>query len=74
MYKKIKGIIINEYPFEDNSKIINIFTEDKLIGVLAKGAKKIKSPFFSSTSRFSYGEFDIVYKENAIKKLSFTKK
>ena len=48
MYKKIKGIIINEYPFEDNSKIINIFTEDKLIGVLAKGAKKIKSPFFSS--------------------------
>ena len=69
MYKKIKGIIINEYPFEDNSKIINIFTEDKLIGVLAKGAKKIKSPFFSSTSRFSYGEFDIVYKENGLSTL-----
>ena len=26
MYKKIEGIIISEYPIEESSKIINIFT------------------------------------------------
>lgn len=69
MYKKITGIIINEYPFEDTSKIINIFTPDGLVGVLAKGAKKIKSPFFGTTTRFSYGCFDINYKENGLSTL-----
>lgn len=66
MDKKIRGIIINEYPFEDTSKIINIFTSDGIVGVLAKGAKRIKSPFFGSTTRFSYGEFDINYKDNGL--------
>lgn len=69
MYKKIKGIIVNEFPFEDNSKIINIFTENGLISVIAKGAKKLKSPFFSTTTRFNYGEFNIIYKENGLSKL-----
>lgn len=45
MDKKIKGVIVSEYPFEDNSKIINIFTENGLLGVIAKGAKKVRSPF-----------------------------
>lgn len=72
MYKKIKGIIVNEYPYEDTSKIINIFTEDKIVGVLAKGAKRIKSPFFSTTTRFNYGEFDISYKENGLSLLKDT--
>ena len=49
MDKKIKGVIVSEYPFEDNSKIINIFTENGLLGVIAKGAKKVRSPFFSTT-------------------------
>ena len=66
MYKKIKGIVINEYPFEENSKIINVFTEEKIIGILAKGAKKIKSPFFSTTARFNYGNFNINYKEKGL--------
>ena len=46
MYKKIEGIIISEYPIEESSKIINIFTTDGIVGVVAKGAKKIKSPYF----------------------------
>lgn len=42
MYKKIEGIIISEYPIEESSKIINIFTTDGIVGVVAKGAKKLK--------------------------------
>lgn len=70
MYKKVEGIVVNEYPFEESSKIINIFTKDGIIGVIAKGAKKIKSPFFAVTGRFSYGVFNIVYKENTLSKLT----
>ena len=51
MDKKIKGVIVSEYPFEDSSKIINIFTENGLLGVIAKGAKKVRSPFFSTTTK-----------------------
>ena len=69
MYKKIEGIVISEYPFEESSKIIKIFTKDGIISVIAKGAKKLKSPFFSVTSKLSYGVFNIVYKENNLSKL-----
>ena len=33
MHKKIEGIIVNEYSFEETSKIINILTSNGLIGV-----------------------------------------
>ena len=69
MDKKIKGVIVSEYPFEDTSKIINIFTENGLLGVIAKGAKKVRSPFFSTTTKFNYGSFNINYKENGLSKL-----
>lgn len=69
MYKKIEGIVISEYPFEESSKIINIFTKDGIINIIAKGAKKLKSPFFSVTSKLSYGVFNINYKENGLSKL-----
>lgn len=69
MYKKIEGIVISEYPFEESSKIIKIFTKDGIISIIAKGAKKLKSPFFSATSKLSYGVFNIIYKENNLSKL-----
>lgn len=69
MYKKIEGIVISEYPFEESSKIIKIFTRDGIVDVIAKGAKKIKSPFFSATSKLSFGVFNITYKENGLSKL-----
>lgn len=69
MYKKIEGIIVSEYPFEENSKIINILTRDGEYGIIAKGAKKIKSPFFASTNKFTYGIFNIYYKEKGLSKL-----
>lgn len=69
MHKKIEGIVVSEYPYEDSSKIINVFTKDGIIGIIAKGAKKLKSPFFSVTSKLSYGTFNILYKENGLSKL-----
>lgn len=69
MHKKIEGIVVSEYPFEESSKIINIFTDEGIIGVIAKGAKKLKSPFFSVTSKLSYGLFNIIYKENGLSTL-----
>jgi len=69
MYKKIEGIIVSEFTFEESSKIIKIFTSAGIISVIAKGAKKIKSPFFGTTTKFTYGIFNIVYKENGLSKL-----
>lgn len=69
MYKKIEGIVVSEYPFEENSKIINVLTKNGEIGIIAKGAKKIKSPFFGTTNRFTYGVFNIFYKERGLSKL-----
>lgn len=68
MYKKIEGIVVSEFPFEENSKIINVFTEEGIVGIIARGAKKIKSPFFG-VSKLTYGIFNIIYKENALSKL-----
>lgn len=69
MYKKIEGIIVSEFTFEESSKIIKIFTSDGTVDVIAKGAKKIKSPFFGTTTKFTYGIFNILYKENSLSKL-----
>lgn len=69
MHKKIEGIIVSEFPFEESSKIIKVLTSTGVISIIAKGAMKIKSPFFSSTSKLSYGTFNIIYKENTLSKL-----
>lgn len=70
MYKKIEGIVVNEYTYEESSKIIKVFTKGGIVSIIAKGAKKTKSPFFAVTSRFSYGVFNIIYKENTLSRLT----
>lgn len=69
MYKKIEGIIVSEYPFEETSKIINILTKDGEYNIIAKGAKKLKSPFFAVTNKFTLGIYNIQYKEKGLSKL-----
>lgn len=69
MLKEVKGIIINETNYGETSKIINILTEEGIIGVLAKGAKSIKSPLRSFTLSFTYGTFNIYYKEDKLSTL-----
>ena len=44
MIRKIEGIIVSEVDYKESSKIINIFSPDVgVIGILARGTKKIKS-------------------------------
>ena len=67
---KVEGIVIDEKPFGETSKILNIITKEKgLIGVLAKGAKRLKSPLRSVSERFCYANFNISYKENKLSTL-----
>ena len=44
MIKKIEGIIVSEVDYKESSKIINLYTKEYgIIGVLARGAKRLKS-------------------------------
>lgn len=59
---KTKGIILKTQDYKENDKIIWIFTEKiGKITCIARGAKKNKSKFLSSTLPFCFAEF-IVYK------------
>lgn len=69
MLKKVEGIIIKETSFGETSKIINILTEDGIIGVMAKGAKSLKSPLRSFTLSLTYAEFNIYYHEDKLSTL-----
>ena len=70
MNKEIEGIIIREKDYGDTSKILDIFTKEYgIIGVIAKGCKTMKSKLRSVTTKFTYGIFNIYYKENKLSTL-----
>ncbi len=70
MLKKIEGVVISEYPYKETSKIINILTSELgIIGVITRGAKKIKSPFANTTGKITKGLFQINYRENGLSTL-----
>ncbi len=70
MIKKVEGIIIKETPYSETSKILNVLTSDGIvIGLMAKGARNIKSKLRSYTNLFTYGVFNIYYKENKLSTL-----
>ena len=67
MVKKIEGIIVSEVDYKESSKIINIYTNEYgIIGVLARGAKRLKSSLSGVTSKLTYGYFYLNYKENGL--------
>lgn len=67
---KVKGIIINESNYSETSKLLKIITKEYgLISVIAKGAKSLKSKLRSVTTKLTYAEFQINYKENKISNL-----
>ncbi len=67
MITKIEGIIINETPYGDTSKIINVFTKEYgIIGIMCKGAKSLKSRLRALTLKFTYGFFYVYFKENKL--------
>lgn len=67
---EVEGIVIDEKPYKESSKILNIITKEKgVIGVIAKGSKRLKSPLRSVSERFCYANFNISYKENNLSTL-----
>lgn len=67
MITKVEGIIVNETPYGDTSKIIQIFTKEYgIIGVMCKGVKSMKSHLRALTIKFTYGSFYIYYKEDKL--------
>ena len=65
MIKKIEGIILSEVDYKESSKIINILTpEEGIIGVVARGAKRLKSPIANVTNKLTYGYFHLNAHEN----------
>lgn len=67
---KVQGIIINESNYGETSKLLNIITKEYgLIGVIAKGAKSIKSKLRAFTTKLTYAYFQIYYKEGKLSTL-----
>lgn len=70
MIIKIEGIVTSERSHGETSKIINILTKDKgIIGIMAKGARSLKSEYRVNTSKLTQGVFNISYKENGLSTL-----
>lgn len=67
---KVSGLVISEKAYKETSKILNIITKEYgVIGVISKGCKRLKSDLRSVSERFSYANFNIVYKENTLSTL-----
>lgn len=70
MVEKLEGIVVSERAYGETSKIINIITKEHgLIGVIAKGSRTLKSEIRSTTTKLSYGTFNLYYKENSLSTL-----
>jgi len=70
MIQKVEGIIVSEKDYSESSKIINVLTKEYgLIGIMAKGAKKLKSGLSGVTTKLTFGYFHIYYKEDKMSQL-----
>ena len=66
----MKGIIISDTNYSESSKILNVLTKEYgLIGIIAKGCRKLKSKLRSVSTKLTYGYFYINYKENTLSTL-----
>ena len=69
MIKNINGVVISETPYKDSSKILNILTDEGIIGVISKGCKNLKSPLRIISNKLVYSEFVIYYHEDSLSTL-----
>ena len=71
MIEKVEGIVLSVKSYGETSKIINVLTKEHgIIGMMAKGAKTMKSDLRSVTDKLTYGYFHIYYKENKLSNLT----
>lgn len=67
---QVEGIVLKEQIYGETSKILQVLTaEHGLIGVMAKGARSLKSPNRSTTTKLTYGIFNLYYKEGKLSTL-----
>lgn len=67
MIKQIEGIIISTVDYKESSKIINILSiEEGMVGVLAKGSKRIKSKIATTSNVLTYGIFYLKYNKGGM--------
>ena len=70
MISEVEGIILSETPYGETSKIINVFTKEYgVIGIMCKGAMGIKSKLRSTTTKLTFGKFNIYYKKDKLSTL-----
>lgn len=67
--EEVEGFIVSEVSYGDTSKIINVFTKEGVIGLIAKGAKSLKSNLRVNTTKFTYGKFIINRKKDKLSNL-----
>lgn len=68
--EKVEGIVIRDLDYSDSSKIITVLTkEHQAIGIMAKGARQIKSKLRTSIMPFTYGFFHVYYKPDKLSTL-----
>lgn len=67
--KTLKGIVIKTTDYSETSKIINVFTNEGIYGMIAKGARRMKSKLLGVCSKMTYGEFSFYYKEGRLSNL-----
>ena len=70
MQLKVKGIVINETPYGETSKILSVLTDTYgVISVIAKGCKNMKNKLRGISNKMNYCEYVINYKEKGISTL-----
>lgn len=70
MVKKFEGIVISDIDYKESSKIINVLTKDDgIVGIIARGTKRVKSNLSSVSTKLTYGYFHVKYKENGLSTL-----
>ncbi len=69
MLKAIKGYVIHTTDYGDSSRILNVLTEDGIIGIISKGCKNVKSSLRLVSQKLIYGEFVIYEKEKGLSTL-----
>lgn len=70
MLTEVEGFILNETPYGESSKIINVLTKEHgLIGIMCKGAKSLKSKNRVSTMKLNYVKLNLYLKKDKLSTL-----
>lgn len=67
MNEIVEGIVLTEKDYGETSKILNVMTKKYgIIGIISKGCRTMKSHLRSVSSKLTYGNFNIYYKEGKL--------